>query len=665
MKKNKIFIALLLLVTMLLGIGNVNAENGISSSPSDTQHSNTSGSIGSSVVTSGISSVLSSANPNTYYISARTNSKNVTAADSGVKIDKTIPSEYSFALGNTYESTDHATDSKYKQLTAAEIEHWDTDSKTFLSGGKSYHAKVTSNDSAKGFWTKYNKVGKYKGQDVDVKLTVVDYAFKSYTNPDLASTGRIPFIGFYNEKQTATMPGEENHRLGIQVGYIDWVRIKYEFFKSGTTEKINGIKGYTTYWDIDYKQGIQFLDKNKELYANNKTLTKITKIDNTPYVFDEKYTLGSDNTNNVYYGYNVHGVITEAFNTENDNSMERVFTFVRTTNSDATECQGEYKGQCYAIGGIWNSAIVNTSKKDYATDTPAGAEHSAVKVGDKIKYAIQYTNGDPDNTAQVTITDTLSKGLSYNNDAKVGNTDLALESGYPKQNADGTTTLMWKTSLAKASTATLTYSVTVTKTYEKNKVNNGATVTIGDHEYKLDQLVNPIPTKDYASDTPAGARGAEVKKGDHIKYSIKYANALSESQKVTITDTISKGIKYDKGSAKINGQALEPVKTTTNKDGSTTLVWEKTVNANANEELTYTVEVVGGVKQVNNHASMVYEHDGKTIFLNELKNPLKETLIDVVKIPDTASTIAITGIVAGVALLSYGGYTLYKRYKKA
>ena len=174
-------------------------------------------------------------------------------------------------------------------------------------------------------------------------------------------------------------------------------------------------------------------------------------------------------------------------------------------------------------------------------------------------------------------------------------------------------------------------------------------------------------TKSYASDTPNGLNGIKVKKDDVIKYSITYRNTSDDKEKVKITDTISKGLKYKKNSAKMGSTALEP-EVTENEDGTTTLVWEKELAAGNQEELTYSVDVIGGVSEVKNKAYLQYaklksgsttEFDeyGEQIYLNELRNPLD------IEVPNTGLNGSVYLIIIGMLFIVAGTFVIKKTVK--
>ena len=304
-----------------------------------------------------------------------------------------------------------------------------------------------------------------------------------------------------------------------------------------------------------------------------------------------------------------------------------------------------------------------TGSKTYAGDTP-GKNNSMVRINDEIKYNINIKPNASWNDT-ITITDTLSKGLKYKADsAYIGETKTDPKS--VTENNDGTTTIVWEINLK--SEINLTYSVKVGKDYVNNKVSNKAVAKIGDIEYNLGELENPLPSKAYASDTPNGKDGAKVEKGNVIRYTISYINSSKAKEKIKITDTLSKGIKYKKNSAKVGTTALEP-KVTENEDGTTTLVWEKEVAAETGEILAYSVDVEGGVSEVKNKAYLQYatlktgsttEYNdyGNKMFLNELVNPLD------VPVPDTDANKSIYLIILGLAIVGSGLVVIRKTIKK-
>ena len=515
-----------------------------------------------------------------------------------------IPPEFSFALGNDWDSFEVGGCTKSISASEKETWHTETSSNNYLI---LQNAACKPDASTKGnFWIRYKKVGRYKGQYVDVVLTILDFSIDNDYYPD-----RVKAVAFYNGSSYSS---SNVGRLGVCSIGLHWIKVKYNFYVNGTGSGNTGtpisVKGFTNYWDVDTWQGIGFYGTTlKGLYTNSKSTLKYDEIDLTDNTKDIPFVY--ENGNQRMYGhYNPLGHFAETFE---GTGFTRVFSFARPAN-DATS--GEIK---YSNGGIWHSAVVSGAIKQYALDTPAGADNEAVKVGDTIKYEIQYTiESQVENSkANVKIVDTLSKGLKYKTGtSKIDGVRVADPS------VDGQV-LTWNTTLAADSSAVLSYEVEVTSEAEQ-VVNNRATVQIGnDPAISLESLKNPVPTKSYASDTPAGANHAAVVKGNSIKYSIKYANVSDKAATVRITDVLSKGLTYNN-----DVSAGNLVSSVSNSDGTTTLIFEKSVAAGASEELKYSAKVTkDAVNYVQNNAKIQYKYDGDSGFgsaidLNILKNPV-------------------------------------------
>ena len=126
-----------------------------------------------------------------------------------------------------------------------------------------------------------------------------------------------------------------------------------------------------------------------------------------------------------------------------------------------------------------------------------------------------------------------------------------------------------------------------------------------------------LPEKNYATDSPSGKDNASVKVGDVIKYSIKYTNGADSSSEVVVTDTLSKGLEYVAGSANVG----EPT-VTKNSDGTTKLVWNRTLAAKASEEVTYSAKVTNAAAYMVQNSAKVKIGNSSDFVLDPLKNPL-------------------------------------------
>lgn len=420
-------------------------------------------------------------------------------------VNKPIPAEYSFALGDNFDS--YTVSGGAGALTTAQINLWDiasntshtcvdestnpsvncSDSFSALKGMDYTKADAASKSSITGgkYYIVYRNVGTYNGQKIDVKLSVQDYAISSAYSGGTYD-GRVPFIAFYNDKKGPKYSGEFSKRVGVYVGRIDWIELKYEFFKSGTSTPVS-LKGYTTYWDIDYYQGIDFIHGAERFYVNSNSELKWTGISSSAsiYIFE--------NNRSAYSGFDDRGVVTERFS---GSSISNVFTFsapADTTPLDRTTIKS-------AAGGIWNSTVVNTVKKNYHPNTAAGLDGTDVSVGDIITYGVMMTNGDS-SSSTFRLTETLSKGLKYKTGTSYVRTPSAANIKFSEpavtNNSDGTQTLVWDSSIGPNSYLLLSYGADVGDDAGASVVNGSTTISksnvvIGGNQYELDVLTNPI-----------------------------------------------------------------------------------------------------------------------------------------------------------------------------
>ena len=337
--------------------------------------------------------------------------------------------------------------------------------------------------------------------------------------------------------------------------------------------------------------------------------------------------------------------------TLNANAQEELTYSVKATG-EATIVNNKAKIKISNNPDINLDELKNTvPSKSYASDTPNGANNRAVKIGEQIKYSIKYAN-TTGSSQTVVITDKISKGLELvNGSAKVGSTTITPTKTV---NSDGTTTLVFTKTVANNAQEELVYNVKVLKGVPI--VNNNAKIKYGNNsEIVLNMLKNPVPDKAYASDSASGKNGAEVAEGERIKYSIKYSNVKSGTDAVVITDTLSIGLEYVSGSAKIGNTSVTPT-VTRNSDKTTTITLSKSLAGNTTEELTYEALVVGDVSKVENNASIKYNNDPE-IALTKLINPL----VPSTEIPNVGTKASIIGAIAGLVLVGFGGYTIYKR----
>lgn len=168
-----------------------------------------------------------------------------------------------------------------------------------------------------------------------------------------------------------------------------------------------------------------------------------------------------------------------------------------------------------------------------------------VQVGSKLVYTINWVNDAVDESgkavaANVTITDKIPTGTAYDEGS-------ATNGGV--YNAD-TNTLTWNLDTQKANASgTVSFTVEVTEAALNNKVENQASIQIG--ENKIETTSKPevfVPGKKVED-----ANKGDIQVGDVLTYTVSYANPGKDPATVTITDKLPKGLTYVDGSASDGG----------------------------------------------------------------------------------------------------------------
>ena len=280
---------------------------------------------------------------------------------SGVKVDKKLPAEYSFVLGKN--NNLKVTYSGGVTVPQSVIDAWGT---MWTESGLNLGQASLANDSIKGnFSALYKNVSVYNNQIVDVKATIMDF--------DLQTGNGIP------ASQAITL---KNDNIGINVAGVKWVKVKYEFFKSGTNTPIS-VKGNTSYWDIDEMQGIIMHNSNKGFYVANNTILKITNINGASLVYDDSG--NSDSDENTQYGF------TEIFE---GSTMTRTFTFGYPGYSSLTDAINKQNYDASIWGGRARGGIHHTSEPlvpvSPANPTKA-VDKERVTIGEEYTYTINET----------------------------------------------------------------------------------------------------------------------------------------------------------------------------------------------------------------------------------------------------------------------------------
>ncbi len=249
-------------------------------------------------------------------------------------------------------------------------------------------------------------------------------------------------------------------------------------------------------------------------------------------------------------------------------------------------------------------------------DDNKGWNHHEVKmpnekrniVGDDIKYKITLASVNSDEI--ITITDVLSKGLTYNKDSKLNGVEVQALAEQVNSETK-TTSIVWQVKVPKGTVASFTYSARVNSD-AINFVNNNATAKYGDGPVlDIGSLHNPVPRKEYDVNTANGMNGKIVQKNDIITYNIGYSNGFLTSATLNLRDTLSDGLTYKAGTAKIcdhnkeNCKSLEEAgvteKVITKEDGKTEIYWtRRDMPSLGIEIIVYQVKVTGKTIRVEN-----------------------------------------------------------------
>lgn len=97
------------------------------------------------------------------------------------------------------------------------------------------------------YYTKATELGLWE------KLNTIDKPGNGYNGHDYVRKS-----DYYSSKYGALLRFTSN-KVGVDVEWVDWVKIKYTFYKSGTNQPIS-VKGQTVFKDIDNSQGVVFLE---------------------------------------------------------------------------------------------------------------------------------------------------------------------------------------------------------------------------------------------------------------------------------------------------------------------------------------------------------------------------------------------------------------------
>lgn len=188
-----------------------------------------------------------------------------------------------------------------------------------------------------------------------------------------------------------------------------------------------------------------------------------------------------------------------------------------------------------------------TQGKDVTAEGNPGTSINGqlVQVGSKLVYTINWVNDAVDESgkavaADIVVRDQIPAGTAYVEDS-------ASDGGV--YNAD-TNTLTWNLDTQKANASgAVSFTVEVTEAALNNKVENQASIQIG--ENKTETTSKPevfVPGKKVED-----ANKGDIQVGDVLTYTVSYANPGKDFATVTITDKLPKGLTYVDGSASGGG----------------------------------------------------------------------------------------------------------------
>lgn len=133
---------------------------------------------------------------------------------------------------------------------------------TYTNGSVSYRGCYLNKNTKGQCGVRYNRLFRYQDEWIDVKTTYMDWSVvdknKAFVNG-----------GFCRVRWTN----------------VNYVRLRHEFFKSGTNEPVS-IKGFFTYTDVDNNQGIGLIPEEvRNLWTNRNGSILKYKITTEGYLF--------------------------------------------------------------------------------------------------------------------------------------------------------------------------------------------------------------------------------------------------------------------------------------------------------------------------------------------------------------------------------------------
>lgn len=229
-----------------------------------------------------------------------------------------IPAEYSyFGFFKLRKDSPKAEYNGVKAVPSAVKKAWSKYGSDKTPYQSTFASGVVPTLAKKGYTVCFPKVAIYNNKWIDVKGEITDYE----ANKNSAYKGNLkPTIAFYGNNSSG--------KVSVVLQAVNWANVKWSFLEYNASAKSGAhckgkpisVKGNTSYWDVDYQQGIHIKgDTMKKLYiSDNSNKLKYGTISSKLYVFDSANT----NTN----GSNKKYAFTELFV---GNSITRTYSFYR------------------------------------------------------------------------------------------------------------------------------------------------------------------------------------------------------------------------------------------------------------------------------------------------------------------------------------------------
>lgn len=236
----------------------------------------------------------------------------------------------------------------------------------------------------------------------------------------------------------------------------------------------------------------------------------------------------------------------------------------------------------------------NEAKDVSKQDAPqTSVDGKLVGVGDTLVYTIDWVNNAVDKNgvpvaANVAVMDKIPHGTEY----------VSASEGGKHENGAVT----WKLDNQPAgASGTVTLTVRVTDdAVVTGSVENQASIQIGDNKVATNVTKTFVPGKSETTHPDSVKPGETV-----LSYQIKFHNTDGADATATVVDKLGEGLEYQAGSARVNGEPVEPAV-----DGSpaagTTLTWNLSkLDAGQDVVITFNVKVAeNGPNTVENQATV-------------------------------------------------------------